>query len=575
MKYIIHIVIFLISLQGVSAQEIIYSEVFRSNEGVIAEPEEIVIDNGKYYIPINEYRYKGAVAGLEIDSFFQPEIKNGTIVNSSLILEYTPGEGLTDYILLKHSEEVNISIHGDNIASCSQSEFFLGVGDSLIFSPQDTLADYLFGDEEDGCYFCPSTTYAMVFNKQEEILFLTNDLPHNSEPSIVIDDTYAYLLYSIEEDHVFLGDSVFLNYDEYPGAWVLHKINYLTGEKLWTKGLYAGFTLGGYYDMNIDEEGNLTFRAHRVVDLAIGDTILLDDGSYEEFIPNDNLIKISADGDFLEHAPISYPYNVTALEYVDYEANGDVIFYGWTRNNAVIKLEKDTFEIDGGERGTGVVMKFDNELNLLWYNTYSGSKIVSARGANNDMEGNMIISTFFTDSVSIDGEVFTNDNPFNAAHSWRSENILTKHDTFGDLVGTPYKMGSNSYVRDIITIAKDHYLILQQSHTSSRLSEVKGDIFEIMTALDEIEKKRVEKINVYPNPIHQNEDVLFELEDINRVLGIIIYDINGQIILNDLSQINKITNSTYSLSSEGIPSGIFILELRTEDTIYTSKLIIK
>jgi hypothetical protein len=69
-------------------------------------------------------------------------------------------------------------------------------------------------------------------------------------------------------------------------------------------------------------------------------------------------------------------------------------------------------------------------------------------------------------------------------------------------------------------------------------------------------------ISYYPNPVKEELYLKWELKDDNRVLSIVVYSLNGQ-ILNTFSATEKL--NTQNISFQNYPTGMYIVAL-----IYTN-----
>ncbi|WP_333667244.1 T9SS type A sorting domain-containing protein, partial [Flavobacterium sp.] len=79
---------------------------------------------------------------------------------------------------------------------------------------------------------------------------------------------------------------------------------------------------------------------------------------------------------------------------------------------------------------------------------------------------------------------------------------------------------------------------------------------------------------VYPNPVKENATIEFDLENDSNV-SITIYNMNGQLI-NTVYSGNALAGEKYivNLNASGMKTGVYILKLNTDTTVYTKSLII-
>jgi hypothetical protein len=78
-------------------------------------------------------------------------------------------------------------------------------------------------------------------------------------------------------------------------------------------------------------------------------------------------------------------------------------------------------------------------------------------------------------------------------------------------------------------------------------------------------------LTIYPNPTH--ELINLKIEGVNGEIDIIITDINGKILLRDTRNIEN-NEETFPLILKNLSRGIYLLTIRGENIVTTSKVVI-
>ncbi len=78
------------------------------------------------------------------------------------------------------------------------------------------------------------------------------------------------------------------------------------------------------------------------------------------------------------------------------------------------------------------------------------------------------------------------------------------------------------------------------------------------------------KINAFPNPVKNK--LLIETEDINTKASILIYDLNGKLVLNEIINTN---NSIEEIDVSTLMNGVYFIEINDEENIFYTEKIIK
>jgi hypothetical protein len=86
------------------------------------------------------------------------------------------------------------------------------------------------------------------------------------------------------------------------------------------------------------------------------------------------------------------------------------------------------------------------------------------------------------------------------------------------------------------------------------------------TGLDD---KLERQVNVYPNPA--SGQLFIELNDMSRNLNVEIYNMTGQLVMNEIFR----NTSTIGLDVSGLTKGIYVLKLNTDKETYNTRIIIQ
>jgi len=154
------------------------------------------------------------------------------------------------------------------------------------------------------------------------------------------------------------------------------------------------------------------------------------------------------------------------------------------------------------------------------------------------------------DSVSFILPNYTYDQPLSAS----SEVTLDRNT--GMLIGTPSTLG--------------HFLAgvcVTEYRDGAILSVSRQELSFWVDFASDIETPQVQALSFYPNPAE--DKVFIDLPEQSNSFDLRIRDVNGKVI-QEVSNINGIS---YELNTE-VLSGLYFLELQTEDLVYFGKLIV-
>lgn len=118
--------------------------------------------------------------------------------------------------------------------------------------------------------------------------------------------------------------------------------------------------------------------------------------------------------------------------------------------------------------------------------------------------------------------------------------------------------------------------IIQVNSEYEDFEDFSGDvIITSVTSIDDgsFSAQSFELNNTYPNPFNSSTFISFQLQE-RRFTQLIVYDIQGHEIKKIVNQIKSAGKHETSWSAAGLPSGTYILVLRSDNYIASKKLIL-
>ena len=553
--------------------------------------KDLINDNGRYYMLIDDcdhnfhdvYSDIIEMEPINVFSFTGESIYFDD--EASLLLEYTPGIGITDNTIINYSYNPEVIIDGDNVATAYSAR-------ALSFDNEIYDGDTIVG--------VITNKYISVYDKLNDTLLYHVSLDFFSwyETALELDGDYLYVGTTFQYDGlVMFGDTLHHLVDDFiQFTTVLQKVNWRTGELLWTR--YTG---------SLERED--TVRKIKV----------LDDGTV--------MVEVEVSGPFsyegVELDPPNY-YNSELeffnLVFAKFTSNGDYINHVHLRNNGDDSFKNSEIEDDGafyasggvkmgtelfvGEQKidlfehayvTGVHLSFDSDMKLKWHKRYYSNSddnndgVSVAFGANRIEDGETLCAILHLDTTYVDGVLYVNEN----IGLDKSQNLIIHYDHSGKILSKPIPFGVHDRIFDFRMLGDDHYLIFvdcrgypnitfkpdlfgyeleDPNQPYNMILEVKGDIFESITSVNNL--LTASDLEVYPNPCRRGQELTIKMNEELRSANdklMTIYNYNGQIeYTRNIMGVQDITVSTSSLSP-----GPKLLTITTDKNIFKQSIIIK
>lgn len=536
---------------------------------------EMYQHNGKFYWMIGnvDNRFNDLIEELDIHEFDYAVNPNdlSEIRRAKILLEYTPGEGFTDYVLFNHGwgQDQILSFDGDNLLVVSNSAY-LAIQDSVIVGHIDsTFIEYPNFPTR---YF----TYVVYDMKSDTFVSTYSEIQNDYNVTAAgLQGDYIYTVSFNFFDYSFMGDTLdlFVPDDFYSSNTHLSKINHKKAEKEWSYHM-ADTAFGSFaykaLQIRFDEEGNaiIVFRPGEPSQYK-GEFI------NEMYGINDlEFYKIDPDGTLLNHQRVHGSFDDL---FRDYKMNddGSIDIFGRTRYPQFISIENDTFDIEH-EDVTAFALHLDKDWNVKWVKSIPGSLSTSIVGMNS-YNGESILSVILEDTLYLADTILI--NPYigdtSTIYSKRVEVIL-KYNEAGERIGDPLIYGYGSFFYELFQIDQDHYfffakgdknyptfeflgadlgLIHQEYYV---LIEIEGDLFDAITSMNTLQVSD-NGAKLFPNPVTVGQEIMLKIPE--RIMGQKIY----------LKIINSIGRLEFETKIDGDAQEILI---KTKDLIPGQKYLI-
>ncbi|MFT6337587.1 MAG: hypothetical protein ACJATI_004351 [Halioglobus sp.] len=550
--------------------------------------DDLIDDNGRFYMQIDRCSPNFHIVYAEyfdIDPIKEFSFYEGALPSrGTVILEYTPGEGITDNTIINYRSDIEISIDGDLIATAHSA---------VALSYDNTIYD---GDTIVGDI---TNKYISVYDKRNDTLLYNVILDFDSwyETALELDGDYLYVGTTFQFDGlVMFGDTLHHLVDDFiQFTTVLQKVNWRTGELLWTR--YTG---------SLERED--TVRKIKVLDdgTVMVEVEVSGPFSYEgvELDPSNygnlelefyNLVfaKFTSDGDYINHVHLR---NVgdNAFKYTEIEDDGSFYVSGIDVSSNGIYVGEQQIEIFEDKLSTGLLFSFDNEMNLKWHKTYYSNSddindgISIAFGANRVYNGETLCAILHLDTTYVDGVLYLNEY----SQFGKSQSLIVHYDSEGKILSEPIPFGVFDKIYDFQQLGDDHYLIFVEcrgypnipykpnlfgyeledpNQPYNMILEVKGDIFESITSVNNL--LTASDLEVYPNPCRRGQEVTIKMNEELRSANdklMTIYDYRGQVEYTEIISVRgDIIVPTTSLTS-----GPKIVSIATEKNTFSQSIII-
>jgi len=594
------IIMFLLLTVSCTAQEVVRFEHFPSriygSTTVGTMPpdytDEIYEHNGKFYWLVKgiDNRFNEFVHGVDIHEIDEPLQYPGQndFIRSDIILEYTPTLGFTDYVLLNHAEYQGnqIAFDGDRIMIVNNRSF-LAVQDSIIVGDIDSL----YADNQ------PSHFSYVVYDMKEDkiISSFTEEKTNNGKyyvTSAGLKGDYIYTVSTNPVEYYFMGDTLdtFDPDDFYSSNTHISKIHHGNSEKIWSYHI-ADTASGNYFYSSsriyFDENENIIVQFRSRESSQYKGEFLNDLGGIYDL----EFYRIDTSGELLDHQRIHAPFDEAIRDY-KVNADGSIDAFGRTRYPQWISISNDTFHIDN-EGYQGIAIHLNKDWQLEWARSFKGNESTTLYGMNS-WDGETLLYVPVIDTVFLDDTIIVNphlDVPPEYKYSEYGEVIL-KYNSDGERIGEPVFYANETYFYEFFQISSDHYLILLESNNDYYgfeflgtdfglqnygdylLLEIKGDLFDVLNHIDDINQENAKDINVFPNPLMQGEYIHIRLPEkyIGKDISMRIFDNLGRI----KSSLNTtVTYSGLKIETGNLSKGMNHLQLKIEDSNITKSIIIQ
>ncbi len=514
------------------------------------------------------------------------------------IFEYEPGVGVVDYTFFNFkSYRHSYSIDGNHLAFCTDSAGNFIDGQSIPLN--DDIPNQ--GDN--------IIVYDML---NDSILWYYNDtiLGENQQlewQEIGIEGDFIYYATTYWNEQVFMGDTLGTLYPEYGPfqySTMLHKINWRTNEKVWSKHMEGEERVERVRQIKVIDDGTLMIAIEINRPFTFDGEVYDPPGFYNgggtnpESDHNMVIAKISQDGEYIDHIHIK-TLGDRGIKDVKIEDTGEVYAYGVLRPGVVVEFENDTITFDqiNDESFQGIFFAFDPNFELLYYKKYISNHAAWITGAGFISNDNIAFNIHMRDSVFIENEVYRTmyqdpDVNFNVF-----ESLLVVYDKEGNIVRDPIRFGKEQRIVDIIELDEEYYLIavIGRSRTSgegplflgadityntdetntyqdyAQIIEVRGPLFDVVSSIHETLNNQ--EFEIHPNISSSNMGVNLVLpaEIQGQDAKVKILDLTGNTIYSE--RINN-PSSFHFLTLPVMKSGIKIVLIETQEKIYKSTLTI-
>ena len=594
LKKIISIAIIFIIAISIHAQEITMFKHFPDllyGGGLGTFPprytDEIYENDGKFYWLFKniDNRFNDVIEELDIHEFeyaHHPENPN-MIKRSHIVLEYTPGAGFTDYVLLNHGDglEHQLSFDGNRMLVVSNSSF-LAVQDSIIVGDVDSLFSVTQPK-----YF----SYAVY--DMEADSFLATYFEPKINFSVLSSGLRKELIYTVSFnffEYEFMGDSLdtFDPDDFYSSNTHLSKIKFVEAEKVWSYHIAdTRFGNYGYLSDDILFDGD---------DNAVVINRIREPSQYKgEFLNNMGGIydlefyKVNSEGDLLNHQRINAPYDEAFRDF-KVNADGSIDVFGRTRYPQTISVGEDTLFVtsDGNQ---GIAVHLDKDWNVGWMQSFKGSGSTTLYGMNS-LNGESVLSVPLVDTVYLKDTTMVNPYYQDPPPTPYSEygDIILKYNDEGNRIGYPVYYSNPSQFFELFQISEDHYLILLKGYDFQTgyeflgenlgdireldyfLLEIEGDLFDVVSAVSELNQER-DGFKVYPNPLLGGGELCLDVSAnlMQEQVEVLIYDDSGRVEFRE----KIVIESVNCLSLAEVLPGLKHVVLRTNEGLISKPIMIR
>lgn len=129
-----------------------------------------------------------------------------------------------------------------------------------------------------------------------------------------------------------------------------------------------------------------------------------------------------------------------------------------------------------------------------------------------------------------------------------------------------------SEIRSITFSANNLVFNKKDGNTESMLiNNIKFISFDNLSTEITTPIKNTTKLNIYPNPVHNNLNIEFIAEDQNSIINIEVLSIDGRLIYSN--RVNSGQSGNHSINTSTWMQGLYLLRVRNGNEITTNKII--
>jgi hypothetical protein len=551
--------------------------------------------NGDHFYVILEQRYNDASSrdltdDLEIDSFVHHAIPNSEGVVeladiSKVILDYKIGEGFVDYDYISNAN--SLSAAQKKVGDYYKNDSIVAMAvlsNHCTWNGKTYVPEVLPDTAKYGFYI------TVIDYVKDSVMFSTKA---SAESRIDVDmltvsgDDLYVVTRTNEDTFEFMGEFFPEVIDPNWNVKHIHKINWKTGIKEWSRQFSTDIDIDYVQDLKVVEGGNLIIAGHMYgrthwdgVPIP-GNSVY--DGGFAFF-------KISPDGELLDY--IQSACDCTGFIRVHIEPDGSLMLFGGQSNMPNLTLGDFELEMNPGLL-TGIYGFVPADWNDPWIKAYPSEYPTVVFGGSQLLYDKTKIAILgFYDNIEIDGYKFTTEDQglFENPMDGKLETILASYDSEGTLVQEPISLPLDARLYEIHEVGENHYLFYMQerkhevstlygtqigTYLSSNfiLFEIEGNLFDIVNNLDDLISPYMNELNVYPNPVSATEEITVEYDEIiPEISSIRLSTLSGEFISLIDYQLN---DNNIKLQLPSIPSGIYLLHVLEGKKSSHTKLYIK
>lgn len=110
---------------------------------------------------------------------------------------------------------------------------------------------------------------------------------------------------------------------------------------------------------------------------------------------------------------------------------------------------------------------------------------------------------------------------------------------------------------------------------ASRYYTFRFEKIELATGIED-NKQNISSMNIYPNPVHQNNATIsYSLTENVDDVAVNLVDLRGRIIVNNQSLPNQLGDNTYRLPLGTIQTGVYIVTLQAGNQLIRNRIVVK